>query len=197
MSSEKPMRRACFPANPTALRTARVVFLNSLYAGIFEAEPIQAGEGRPATLLDFRYSLLYITPMHKKNKPAQAGQKLVPGFRGRVWIDGTDGTFLGHGRVVLLERIREYGSITKAAKAMEMSYRHAWDLVESMNRQAERPFVELATGGKGGGGARITEEGERAIQLFWKFSEDFQKFLKQEQGKLNTNAMLAKPSKKK
>jgi molybdate transport system regulatory protein len=135
--------------------------------------------------------------MHKKNNPAKAGQKLVPGFRGRIWIDGTDGTFLGHGRVALLERIREYGSITKAAKAMEMSYRHAWDLVESMNRQAEQPFVELATGGKGGGGARVTEEGERAIQLFWRFSEDFQKFLKQEQAKLNTNAMPTKSSTKK
>jgi molybdate transport system regulatory protein len=129
-----------------------------------------------------------------KSKP-QAGQRLVPGFRGRIWIDGTDGTFLGHGRVALLERIREYGSITKAAKAMEMSYRHAWDLVNSMNRQAERPFVELATGGKGGGGARVTEEGERAIQLFWKFSEDSE-FLKQEQNKLNTNAMIAKPAAK-
>jgi molybdate transport system regulatory protein len=135
--------------------------------------------------------------MHKNSKPAQAGQTLVPGFRGRVWIDGTDGTFLGHGRVVLLERIREYGSITKAAKSMEMSYRHAWDLVDSMNKQAKLPFVELATGGKGGGGARVTEDGERAIQLFWKFSEDFQMFLKQEQGKLNTNEMLAKPSMKK
>jgi len=135
--------------------------------------------------------------MHKKSKSVQAGQKPVPGFRGRVWIDGTEGTFLGHGRVVLLERIREYGSITKAAKAMEMSYRHAWDLVDSMNRQAERPFVELATGGKGGGGARVTEDGERAIQLFWRFSEDFQAFLKQEQNNLKTNAMLAKPSAKK
>jgi molybdate transport system regulatory protein len=135
--------------------------------------------------------------MHKKNKPAQARQKPAPGFRGRVWIDGTDGTFLGHGRVALLERIREYGSITRAAKSMEMSYRHAWDLVDSMNRQAERPFVELLTGGKGGGGARVTEDGERAIQLFWKFSEDFQAFLKHEQGKLNTHAVLAKQSTKK
>jgi molybdate transport system regulatory protein len=79
---------------------------------------------------------------------------------------------------------------------MEMSYRHAWDLVDSMNRQAERTFVELATGGKGGGGARVTEEGERAIQLFWKFSEDFEAFLKQEQGKLNAKALLAKSSTK-
>ena len=129
--------------------------------------------------------------MHKKKKP-QTGQKLVPGFRGRIWIDGTDGTFLGHGRVALLERIREYGSITRAAKAMEMSYRHAWDLVDSMNRQAGRPFVELATGGKGGGGARVTEEGERAIQLFWKFSEDFQTFLKKEEEKLSVDVLFRK-----
>jgi molybdate transport system regulatory protein len=68
---------------------------------------------------------------------------------------------------------------------MEMSYRRAWDLVDSMNRQSKRPFVELATGGKGGGGARVTDEGEKAIKRFWKFHEDFQKFLKQEEKKLD------------
>jgi molybdate transport system regulatory protein len=104
-----------------------------------------------------------------------------PGFRGRVWIDGPEGTFIGYGRVVLLERIREHGSITKAAKSMQMAYRHAWELVDSMNRQADEPFVELATGGKGGGGARITAAGERAVTMFWRFHEDFQTFLKREQ----------------
>ena len=118
------------------------------------------------------------------------------GFHGRVWIDGNEGTFMGYGRVVLLERIMEHGSITKAAKSMQMAYRHAWDLVDSMNRQAKRPFVELSTGGKGGGGACVTKEGERAIQLFWKFSEDFQAFLEQEQGKLNAKSMLAKSATK-
>jgi len=105
-------------------------------------------------------------------------------FRGRVWIDGPEGTFIGHGRVVLLERIKEHGSITKAAKSMEMAYRHAWDLVDSMNRQANEPFVELATGGKGGGGARVTGAGEKAIKVFWKFHDDLQKFLAREQKKL-------------
>jgi len=57
-------------------------------------------------------------------------RKTQPAFRGRVWIDGTEGTFIGHGRVVLLERIREYGSITQAAKSMEMSYRRAWEMVD-------------------------------------------------------------------
>lgn len=102
-------------------------------------------------------------------------------FRGRLWIDGTEGTFLGYGRIVLLERIREYGSITKAAKSMDMSYRHAWELVDSMNRQTPKPFVETATGGKGGGGTRLTEAGEKAISLFWKFYDDFQKFLGKEE----------------
>ncbi len=114
---------------------------------------------------------------HKKSTPS-------PGFRGRIWIDGPEGTFIGYGRIVLLERIKEHGSITKAAKSMEMAYRRAWDLVDSMNRQSKKPFVELATGGKGGGGARVTDEGEKAIKRFWKFHEDFQKFLKQEEKKL-------------
>lgn len=106
------------------------------------------------------------------------------GFSGRIWINGKEGTFLGYGRIVLLERIREYGSITKAAKSMEMSYRHAWELVDSMNRQARQPLVEAATGGKGGGGAHVTEEGEKAIKLFWQFYTDFQDFLRQEEQNL-------------
>lgn len=121
--------------------------------------------------------------MHKKrNQPAQG--KISPGFRGRVWIDGKEGTFLGYGRIILLEKIREHGSITKAAKSMEMSYRNAWELVDSMNSQSSRPLVESATGGKGGGGAILTVEGEKAIKLFWEFHEDFQNFLKHEEQKL-------------
>ncbi len=107
-----------------------------------------------------------------------------PGLRGRVWIDGPEGTFIGYGRVVLLERIMEHGSITKAAKSMKMAYRHAWDLVDSMNRQAKEPFVELATGGKGGGGAQVTSAGKDAVKLFRTFYDDLQDFLKREQNKL-------------
>jgi molybdate transport system regulatory protein len=118
-------------------------------------------------------------PSHgKKERPVKR-----PTFRGRVWIDGPEGTFIGYGRVVLLERIMEHGSITKAAKSMQMAYRHAWDLVDSINRQAKQPFVELSTGGKGGGGARVTEAGERAVKAFWRFHEDLQAFLKREETK--------------
>ena len=121
---------------------------------------------------------------------------MSPVCRGRVWIDGPEGTFLGYGRIVLLERIREYGSITKAARSMEMSYRHAWELVDSMNSQADEPFVTSSTGGKGGGGAQLTEAGENAIRLFWKFSEDFQAFLIQEQKKLSFKTKMPKKTAK-
>jgi molybdate transport system regulatory protein len=125
--------------------------------------------------------------MYKKKTHLRKGQKSSAGFRGRIWIDGSRGTFLGYGRIVLLERIREYGSITKAAKSMEMSYRHAWELVDSMNQQAENPLVEAAAGGKMGGGTRLTEDGEKAIKLFWKFYNDFQDFLKREEKKLGSS----------
>lgn len=98
-------------------------------------------------------------------------------LHGRIWIEGPEGTFLGYGRVVLLERIRDHGSITAAARSMEMSYRHAWKLVDSMNRQSQAPIVEKSTGGKGGGGARLTEAGHRAIDCFWSAYSEFKGYL--------------------
>jgi molybdate transport system regulatory protein len=123
--------------------------------------------------------------MHIGKSRSRKRTSTSPTFRGRIWIDGPEGTFLGYGRIILLERIHEYGSITKAARSMAMSYRHAWELVDSMNRQSIRPFVEAVTGGRGGGGARLTQDGESAIRLFWKFYADLQHFLKQEQTKLS------------
>ncbi len=99
---------------------------------------------------------------------------------GRIWVKGKEGTFLGYGRVVLLERIKQYGSISMAAKSMQMSYRAAWELVESMNKQSTTLLVETTTGGKGGGGAHLTEAGERAIEAFWKLYKKFEEFLKEE-----------------
>ena len=97
-----------------------------------------------------------------------------------MWIEGASGTFLGYGRVVLLERISEFGSISKAAKSMGMSYRHAWELVDSINRQARRPLVETSVGGKKGGGAKLTEAGKEAVEGFWNIYEKFKRFLNKE-----------------
>ncbi len=120
-------------------------------------------------------------PKHA-HRPCEVSDNKRDGYelRGRIWIEGKKGTFLGYGRVVILERIKQYGSISEAAKSMNMSYRHAWELVDSMNHQSGKPLVETITGGKGGGGARLTETGERAIGLFWNLYNNFKKFLKQE-----------------
>ncbi|MGC8769566.1 winged helix-turn-helix domain-containing protein [Calditerrivibrio sp.] len=98
-------------------------------------------------------------------------------LKGRIWIDGVDGTFIGFGRVVLLERIEQYGSISKAAKSMEMSYKHAWELVESMNNQGSKPLVIKTTGGKDGGGAQLTEYGKKVVGLFWELQNNLKQFI--------------------
>ena len=120
-------------------------------------------------------------PVEKDLSPADSSfKKGSYELKGRVWIEGKDGTFLGYGRVVLLERIKQYGSITEAARSMNMSYRHAWELVDSINRQARDPLIVTTTGGNGGGGTRLTDAGERAIDSFWELYERFQDFLKKE-----------------
>ncbi len=96
-----------------------------------------------------------------------------------MWIESRDGTFLGYGRVVLLERIGEHGSISAAARSMSMSYRHAWKLVDSINRQATEPLVEMSTGGSGGGGTKLTKAGKQAIDRFWAAHQAFNEFLEQ------------------
>jgi len=97
--------------------------------------------------------------------------------RGRIWIEREGETYLGFGRIVLLERIGEFGSIVQAAKSMEMSYKQAWDLVAAMNRQAASPLVEKKKGGRGGGGAVLTEAGEQPIREFHTLRQRFETFL--------------------
>lgn len=84
----------------------------------------------------------------------------------RIWIMGEKGTFLGKGRVRLLEEIERMGSIAKAAGKLNMSYKKAWESVDAMNREAAKPLVEKTSGGKGGGGAILTLEGKKAIKNY-------------------------------
>ncbi len=100
--------------------------------------------------------------------------------RGRIWIEDSGKTFLGYGRVHLLEKIREYGSISRAAQSMKMSYKHAWDLVDSMNSHAATPLVKTSKGGKGGGGTQLTAAGEKAVENFKNLHARLFAFLEQE-----------------
>jgi molybdate transport system regulatory protein len=86
--------------------------------------------------------------------------------RAVIKIDFGTGVRLGPGKVKLLECITETGSISAAARAMDMSYRRAWLLVDELNGMFARPVVETAAGGAGGGGAKVTEFGLRIIGIF-------------------------------
>ena len=73
---------------------------------------------------------------------------------------------LGPGKVALLEQIAATGSISAAARAMEMSYKRAWDLVEELKEIFGKPLVAAKTGGKRGGGAELTAAGEQVVRQF-------------------------------
>mgnify|MGYP001082969815 CR=1 FL=1 len=87
--------------------------------------------------------------------------------------------YMGWGRVILLERIDEFGSIAAAARSMKLGYRNAWLWVESVNRLAPAPLVEKSTGGAGGGHARLTDEGRKAIKQYKGLRARFAEFLKE------------------
>ena len=73
---------------------------------------------------------------------------------------------LGHGKVELLERIAASGSISAAARQMNMSYKRAWDLVEETSRIFGQPVLETQRGGPGGGGAQLTECGRAVVARY-------------------------------
>lgn len=103
----------------------------------------------------------------------------------RLWITTEEGTFLGEGRVALLQQIEISGSISKAAKEMGMSYKKAWRLVDSMNKFAPSPLVIQQIGGTGGGGTLLSEAGKKAIASFRALQVRHQAFLKEQSETFN------------
>jgi molybdate transport system regulatory protein len=86
------------------------------------------------------------------------------GIRIRV-VFGPD-EMLGPGKAELLERIADTGSIAAAGRAMGMSYRRAWQLVETMNGMFTEPLVDRTRGGARGGGAVVTEAGNAVLDAY-------------------------------
>lgn len=94
----------------------------------------------------------------------------TPRLRLRV-VFGTD-AMLGPGKADLLEQIRATGSISAAGRAMGMSYRRAWALVDEMNAAFRAPLVESARGGARGGGAWLSATGEQVLAAYRGLEED-------------------------
>ncbi|BBP45196.1 ModE family transcriptional regulator [Thiosulfatimonas sediminis] len=114
-----------------------------------------------------------------------AEQDKIPGgaysdwLHARLWIKGKNRSFIGIGRVELLENIARYGSMNQAAKEMGMSYKKAWKLVDELNEIYEQPLVAKAQGGKSGGGSVLTPKGEALVALFRQLEQGLSDHLQQ------------------
>lgn len=78
----------------------------------------------------------------------------------------TDDLWIGPGKVQLLEAIEEHGSISAAARAMDMSYRRAWLLIDGLNTLFDTPAVSTTLGGRGGGTASLTAFGLEIVKRY-------------------------------
>jgi molybdate transport system regulatory protein len=85
---------------------------------------------------------------------------------GRLSLSTAGGLLAGESRIRLLEAVDANGSITRAARALPMSYKAAWDAIDAMNNLSEQALVERSTGGRQGGGTRLTDAGRRLIATY-------------------------------
>lgn len=99
--------------------------------------------------------------------PARAAvPETRPALKLRMRVTIGDSIAVGPGKIALLEALDETRSITAAAKALGMSYRRAWMLVDELNRALRSPAVASATGGQHGGGSELTDAGRQLIALY-------------------------------
>jgi molybdate transport system regulatory protein len=96
--------------------------------------------------------------------------KSLPSLSLRIDLDSEDR--IGPGKIALLENIQKFGSISAAGRAMDMSYKRAWDLVDEINRICRQVVVDRQTGGKNGGGAALTEFGLSLVARYRKIERD-------------------------
>jgi molybdate transport system regulatory protein len=98
--------------------------------------------------------------MVKRAAPTGANDRLS------IRLDLASGARIGPGKVAVLEEIARSGSISAAGRALHMSYRRTWELVEDLNRSFGTPVVATAAGGSGGGGAVLTTAGKVIVERY-------------------------------
>jgi len=101
-----------------------------------------------------------------RNAGGRATVTVQPTVCARAWLEWDGRNLLGRGRGALLEHIDRLGSISSAARAMGVSYRAAWKWIAAMNSAVGSPLVETLTGGRGGGGARLTVTGRTLLEAY-------------------------------
>jgi len=103
---------------------------------------------------------------------------------GKLWLESGGERFFGPGPLELLEKIEETGSISNAAKTMNMSYKKAWELINHLNNQTNSPVVVPQAGGEKGGGSTLTPEAIELIKYYKALRKRFKAFLENETERL-------------
>jgi molybdate transport system regulatory protein len=84
----------------------------------------------------------------------------------KLWIEADEASFLGSGRIDLLKAVDEFGSLSKAAKHLNISYKKAWELIKSVNEAGHESMTITTTGGSAGGGMKLTAYAKMMINQF-------------------------------
>ncbi|AOJ15350.1 TOBE domain-containing protein [Burkholderia vietnamiensis] len=113
--------------------------------------------------------------MTDASPPSSSAEPLALG--GELWLRAGPQTLGGANRIALLAAIGETGSITRAAKAVGLSYKAAWDAIDTMNNLAGEPLVTRSTGGKGGGGTTLTPRAASLIAAFRTIEREHRRFI--------------------
>ena len=87
-------------------------------------------------------------------------------IRSKLWLEIDGRPVFGRGRRFLLEAIDKYGSINRAAKEINISYRKAWGYIKAMEERLGIKLIERRTGGRNGGGATLTEEAREFLKKY-------------------------------
>ncbi|MDO3627811.1 winged helix-turn-helix domain-containing protein [Mucilaginibacter sp. BT774] len=111
-------------------------------------------------------------------------QELEIKVGGKLWLESEGERFFGPGPMELLEKIEETGSISNAARAMNMSYKKAWELINHLNTQTNFPVVVPQAGGEKGGGSTLTAEAIELIEYYKALRKRFKTFLENETERL-------------
>ncbi len=97
--------------------------------------------------------------------------------KSKVWIEAGGEVVAGDGKMDLLKRIDETGSIQKAAGQKGMSYRHAWGFLQAMEKRGGIKLVETRIGGREGGGARLTAQGKDFLRRYLAFRNGLDEYI--------------------
>jgi molybdate transport system regulatory protein len=113
-------------------------------------------------------------PFHNERRDGKRGDMQI---RSKLWVEVDGKPVFGRGRRFLLEAIDKHGSINRAAKEINISYRKAWGYIKAMEERLGLKLIERQTGGRNGGGATLTEDAREFLKQYEALEKDIREIV--------------------